>query len=40
MRDYHCHDCGQSFTVETENDYGAYEFTRCPYCGSGKTTLA
>lgn len=39
MPHYHCHACGHSFSVTLENDYGTYEFERCPRCGSGKTTL-
>ena len=40
MTDYYCHGCGQQFFVEAENEYGTYEFRRCPYCDSAKTTLA
>jgi DNA-directed RNA polymerase subunit RPC12/RpoP len=38
--DYRCHSCKQQFFAEVENDYGTYEFKRCPHCGSAKTTLA
>ena len=40
MQDYYCHGCGREFLVDVENDYGTYEFRRCPRCGSAKTTLA
>lgn len=40
MANYHCHNCGESFLAEVENEYGTYEFKWCPNCGSGKTTLA
>ena len=40
MPDFECHDCGLTFTADVENAYGTYEFTRCPNCGSGRTTLA
>ncbi len=40
MPDYRCHACGREFFDEGENDYGTYEFERCPHCGSAKTTLA
>lgn len=35
-----CHDCDGSFTVGVDNEWGTYEFVRCPACGSAKTTLA
>ena len=40
MPEYHCHECGREFVADVENDYGTYEFRRCPYCESAKTTLA
>lgn len=40
MPEYYCHTCERSFEVEIENDYGTYEFRRCPYCDGAKTTLA
>lgn len=39
MVEYYCHECDQPFFAEVENDYGTYEFRRCPQCGSAKTTL-
>lgn len=35
-----CHDCDCSFIVGVDNEWGTYEFVRCPACGSAKTTLA
>ncbi|MFB6129393.1 MAG: hypothetical protein ABEJ28_01060 [Salinigranum sp.] len=40
MQEYHCHECDRPFKTTIENDYGTYEFRRCPHCGSAKTTLA
>jgi len=40
MVEYYCHECQQQFLTEVENDYGTYEFRRCPHCDSAKTTLA
>jgi DNA-directed RNA polymerase subunit RPC12/RpoP len=39
MARYRCHDCDTTFAIDLGNDYGTYEFRRCPACGSGKTTL-
>jgi DNA-directed RNA polymerase subunit RPC12/RpoP len=39
MVEYRCHACGETFPVDLANDYGTYEFRRCPTCGSAKTTL-
>lgn len=39
MPDYYCHTCKRQFFAEVENEYGTYEFRRCPHCGSAKTTL-
>jgi DNA-directed RNA polymerase subunit RPC12/RpoP len=38
--EYHCHACGERFSADVENEYGTYEFGRCPNCESAKTTLA
>jgi DNA-directed RNA polymerase subunit RPC12/RpoP len=38
--EFRCHTCGGLFETETENQWGTYEFVRCPACGSGRTTLA
>lgn len=35
-----CHSCGNTFDTDVENQWGMYEFVRCPDCGSAKTTLA
>jgi len=35
-----CHECGDSFTAGVDNEWGTYEFIRCPACGSAKTTRA
>lgn len=40
MAAYYCHTCTARFTVELTNEYGTYEFHRCPECDSAKTTLA
>ncbi len=40
MPDFYCHSCKQKFPAEVKNKYDTYEFTRCPRCGSAKTTLA
>lgn len=40
MTDYYCHECERGFSAEVDNEYGTYEFRRCPRCGSAKTTLA
>lgn len=40
MATYQCHECGERFSASIENQYGAYEFVRCPNCESAKTTLA
>jgi DNA-directed RNA polymerase subunit RPC12/RpoP len=37
---FECHNCGAGFEDETENQWGMYEFVRCPACGSAKTTLS
>lgn len=39
MPEYNCHACGQPFDADVENEFGTYEFRRCPNCGSAKTTL-
>ena len=35
-----CHDCATVFETQVDNPWGTYEFTRCPACGSARTTLA
>jgi DNA-directed RNA polymerase subunit RPC12/RpoP len=40
MLEFYCHGCSNRFSAPIENDYGTYEFNRCPDCGSAKTTLA
>ena len=36
---YRCHECGERFADEL-TEWVTYAFTRCPACGSAKTTLA
>lgn len=38
--DYYCHRCHRAFGAALENEWGMYEFKRCPRCGSARTTLA
>lgn len=40
MIKYQCHECDHLFEADVENPYGTYEFTKCPNCGSAKTTLS
>lgn len=40
MDTFYCHDCDDSFEADIDNQWGTYEFNRCPVCGSGRTTLA
>jgi len=37
---FSCHECGKSFDAAVANQWGMYEFVRCPNCGSARTTLA
>ncbi len=37
--EFTCHDCDDSFEADVENRWETYEFTRCPVCGSARTTL-
>jgi len=34
-----CHACGATFAAEVRNEWGLYEFVRCPRCGGARTTL-
>lgn len=34
-----CHACRTSFDGEVDNEWGMYEFLRCPVCESARTTL-
>lgn len=38
--EFHCHECDHKFTITVDNEYGTYEFVRCPHCESAMTTLA
>jgi DNA-directed RNA polymerase subunit RPC12/RpoP len=36
---YYCHDCDEPFEAAIDNQWGTYEFVRCPTCEGARTTL-